>query len=231
MRNNLLLFAVISLLAACKTTRPNQDAAFFTTNDGIQVLLVANHNRACPGPELSECLLVKAENEQDWKFLRDPIEGFFYEAGYEYKLKVRVHKVLNPAPGGSTNLYNLLEVLEKKPSPPDMRLYDIWAFESAADKPALNALPLEKKPMLEINLTEKRFGGNAPCNQYFGQIETYGSYIRFSGMGSTMMACDNGKAESEYFAIFTAANTFKIENLRLILYRDGKEIARFRKID
>lgn len=224
-----LVAAVCCFITACKTTPPPVPAP---APDGTVILWVANHKAACPGPALMECLLVKGENETAWRYFSDPIQGFSHVDGFEYKIKVFEQKVAHPQPGGPKSLYRLVEVLEKKQTPPDMRLHDIWAFESAKDNAALNKLPREKKPVLEIMLAENRYGGNAPCNQYSGQIESYGTYIRFSSPVSTLMACEYAAAESEYFKIIRAARFFRLENLRLVLLdKDGKEIARFRKVD
>ena len=223
--------AFLLLLTACKTAHPApKDPVSAPANDTI-ILFVANHKAACPGPMLEECLLVKGEGEQEWRYFSDPINGFFHQDGFEYKIKVRKQKMPNPSPGQPLYYYRLITILEKKETLPDRRLHDIWVFESAKDKPALNRLPLEQKPTLEIILSENRFGGRGPCNEYSGQIESYGNFIRFGGLTSTLMACQNAGAESDYFALLRGSHDFKIENLRLILFKDGKEIMRFKKVD
>ena len=44
----------------------------------------------------------------------DRIEGFKYEKGFEYELKVKKIKVLNPPQDSSIYTYSLIEVLSKK---------------------------------------------------------------------------------------------------------------------
>ena len=44
---------------------------------------------------------------------RDPIEGFDYEEGFEYEIKVRVKSVKNPPMGGSSRTMSLIKVVSK----------------------------------------------------------------------------------------------------------------------
>lgn len=44
---------------------------------------------------------------------RDPIEGFDYEEGFEYEIRVRVKPVKNPPMGGSSHTMSLIKVVSK----------------------------------------------------------------------------------------------------------------------
>lgn len=49
-----------------------------------------------------------------WSLFYDEIEGFKYEEGYRYDLKVRIEKVANPIADASDKKYILLKVVAKE---------------------------------------------------------------------------------------------------------------------
>lgn len=47
------------------------------------------------------------------------------------------------------------------------------------------------KAQVTLNLGEPgKVSGQAPCNRFFGPVESDGMAIRFGGLGATMMACE-----------------------------------------
>lgn len=54
------------------------------------------------------------ENPSDkWGYMYSDIEGFDYEPGFEYVLKVRTEKIANPPADSSSIRYALLEQISK----------------------------------------------------------------------------------------------------------------------
>jgi heat shock protein HslJ len=213
-----------AVLSSCDTTKKAMP------DDSIQTLLVANHKMPCTGAAPMECMLVKSEKDSDWRYFYSSIEGFDYQSGHEYVLKVKTEKLTNVPADASSIRYILKEIVSKKETPTDHRLHDIWVFENAEGTVALNAIPKEKKPNLEIKVADKSFAGQAPCNRYFGSLDSWGSYIKFKA-ASTLMACPSLDAEGEYFKMLEAADEFKIEDRRLKLYGKGKWLGQFIKVD
>ncbi|KAJ6643540.1 hypothetical protein Bhyg_08502 [Pseudolycoriella hygida] len=78
-----------------------------------ETLIVASEKRECYGPFRRECLLVKDEPSASWRNFYDHINGFDYELGYEYILKVKTEDVPNPPADGSSVKYTLLEEVSK----------------------------------------------------------------------------------------------------------------------
>jgi hypothetical protein len=50
----------------------------------------------------------------EWNYFYDQIEGFAYEEGFIYTLKVRITRVANPPADASDRKYTLLEVHSKE---------------------------------------------------------------------------------------------------------------------
>lgn len=80
------------------------------------VLLVAPFQRECMGMVVMQCMQVKERPQDDWQNFYDGIEGFQYEPGFSYRLRVLKTPIPNPPADGSSVEWRLLEVLEKTPA-------------------------------------------------------------------------------------------------------------------
>ena len=60
-----------------------------------------------------DCLQVRERPDAPWHLFYDVIEGFTYEPGYQYALRVAVRVVPNPPADGSSVAYRLLAILTK----------------------------------------------------------------------------------------------------------------------
>ncbi|WP_417214308.1 DUF4377 domain-containing protein [Alcanivorax sp.] len=104
------MLALLFLLAACGEPTPQEKPG--------QLLYVAPYGTACIGVGAMECLRVKEEGDANWQLFYNHIEGFAYEEGFQYTLRVKVEEVASPPADGSSLRYTLLEVVEKKPVNP-----------------------------------------------------------------------------------------------------------------
>lgn len=99
-----------------------------------------------------ECMLVKEEggNGQWQNLMFGAIEGFTYEKGHAYELKVRKTILANPPADGSNCRYKLIEILEDRtvtepetPEEPivnsedDIEYYDLCPFDKYAIEPEI----------------------------------------------------------------------------------------------
>jgi putative lipoprotein len=81
--------------------------------------------------------------------------------------------------------------------------------------------------------SELRAGGRGGCNNYFAQAAINGGSLRFSTVGSTMMACLSEEAAAQedlFFAALEATRFWRLdgENL-LLLGTEGRELVRFER--
>lgn len=68
----------------------------------------------------THCFMVQKESSigtENWEMLREPIEGFSYEAGYIYDVTVKIELVENPSANQSHFRYTLVSVISKQPDP------------------------------------------------------------------------------------------------------------------
>ena len=66
----------------------------------------------CVGVGPQKCMQVKQNPDSSWEWLYQGIEGFDFQEGIEYKIRVVVEEVKNPPADGSSLRYVLHEILE-----------------------------------------------------------------------------------------------------------------------
>lgn len=67
----------------------------------------------CVGVAPQKCLRTRTDPNSEWQFFYNDIEGFDYEEGFIYKLKVNTFDVENPPADASSIRYELNEVISK----------------------------------------------------------------------------------------------------------------------
>lgn len=112
----------------------------------------------------------------------------------------------------------------------DVRLHDIWALESINGEKFLKDEHDINHPIIEIYLKEERVHGNAGCNTLNGDVQADGNKISFINITYTEMACP-GDFEQRFLTALQSVDNYKIEKMRLYLYKDEEVRLVFRKID
>ena len=78
-----------------------------------QTLYVAPYTRGCTGEVQMQCLQVRENPSGEWQNFYDHIEGFSYQRGYAYELRVGWREVPNPPADLSSREYWLIRVVQK----------------------------------------------------------------------------------------------------------------------
>ena len=88
-----------------------------TATKGIEkIIYVAPTQVDCTGVAPQKCLQVKEGSlDQDWKLHYSPIQGFDYEPGYTYRLRIRETAIANPPADGSSLAWTLMAIESKTP--------------------------------------------------------------------------------------------------------------------
>jgi len=104
------LIILLLVVTSCKSANSDNEAS------GITYWI--NSSRVpCVGVGPMECLQVRQSESADWQLFYSNIEGFNYEPGFLYRIKVREEK-RNPEdiPADASSIrYILVSVEEKKP--------------------------------------------------------------------------------------------------------------------
>ncbi len=101
----------ILLLASC-ACKSNLNKDSMKTDDGIDIE-INYYKDVCYGEGSQLCFLIKEKNDEAWTPIFENIQGFEYEWGYTYKLKVLKDKLDGPSRDGRTHSYKLIKEVEK----------------------------------------------------------------------------------------------------------------------
>lgn len=92
------------LLSACSSVPGN----------GVEDrILIQHHKVGCQGEGYQTCLLTRDSDRDSWSYFYDHIEGFEFEWGYQYELRVLVTEVVDPPADASSLAYSLVELVRK----------------------------------------------------------------------------------------------------------------------
>jgi len=161
----------------------------------------------CVGVAPQKCLLIKENPEDDWTMYYDSIQGFDYEPGYEYELRITEEEIENPPADASSIRWTLVELVSKTRSLEST----VWVLESY-----LNSEGVLVSPLPDSNVTasfeDGQVSGNASCNSYFGGYETDADgKLTIGVLGVTEMFCQTDELmaqENDVLAALTSAASY-----------------------
>lgn len=104
-----LVVLASTLMMACGDFLGSDDARDTT-------LFVAPQRVPCVGVGPQSCLRVREPSQAEWGLFYDSIEGFAFEPGFEYELRVRISRVKNPPADASSLAYRLIRLVRKTPA-------------------------------------------------------------------------------------------------------------------
>lgn len=78
-----------------------------------KTIIIGPETADCTGVAPMKCLQVKESTNGKWTNLYTNIEGFTYEPGYEYVLKIKEEKAENPPADGSSIKYILIKEISR----------------------------------------------------------------------------------------------------------------------
>ncbi|GAA5082670.1 hypothetical protein GCM10023210_00280 [Chryseobacterium ginsengisoli] len=103
-----VLFSAVFILVLAQCT-----ATTSASSENEKTFIVGPETADCTGVAPMKCLQVKENSSGEWTNFYSNIEGFTYEPGYEYVLKVKTEKIENPPADGSSIKYTLVKQVSK----------------------------------------------------------------------------------------------------------------------
>lgn len=193
------------------------------TPAGVEkTLYVAPQLRDCVGVAPMKCLVVREDPNGQWTNFFGQIEGFTFEPGFNYTLKVRVTDAPQPVPAdASSKKVTLVEVVSKTQAeavPPAGTLLTgtSWTLVELAGKPVVEG----GKPVTAEFDGEGRVAGSAGCNRYTASYKLVAGQLSISQAISTRMACAQPgvmEQEAAFLKAMEKVMTFQREGERLTL--------------
>lgn len=105
LKSSVIAFSLL-VLAQCKSMNN-------TSGNDEKTFIIASETADCTGVAPMKCLQVKEKGSEDWQNFYSNIEGFTYQPGFEYTLKVRTEKIENPPADASSIRYILVKEVSK----------------------------------------------------------------------------------------------------------------------
>ena len=226
----LLLLLLPALVASCGSATDEDTITY-------QTYRINSYRVPCNdwfGP--TECLQVQKEGSEDWQLLYVNIEGFQFEPGYLYRIRVREEKLdpaQLPADYPSSIKRTLVSVEEKIPDP-RLPINEIWVLRAiegleVTEEQLAGQL---KRPNIEFHLRDKRYLGTDGCNTFRGSIESLtGTGLRLGPAMRTRMTCLDTSIPDAYLKLLDRVDSYQLQELELILSEGNAELLRFRKTE
>lgn len=226
------VMGLLFVLSACQPVRDTRGAA--ASEPSEKSLYVGPQLVDCVGVAPQKCMLVKEDPQGEYEYFYGEIEGFVYEEGYTYELRVLVEPVAN-APADASNLkYTLIEVISKDAAQADaasgMALEGpTWRLTAVADAGGVLTVVADD---IEATATfaDGRVSGNTGCNNYGAAYTLDGENLTIMPGPMTLMACPEAQmmVEQQFMAALAATATYSIADGQLsFLNSDGAVVATF----
>jgi len=196
-------------------------------------LYIANHKVSCTGVAPQECFLIKNSESEDWKFHFNDIKGFEFIPGNEYIIEVEKLFVATQAADDASFYYNLINILKAEPT---MVISDTDRVKLDKRSYIMKGMKTEEnfdresdfsKVYIKFDLDENRINGRDGCNSINGKIKIDSGKIEFLPMITTKMMCENVKVFSSFHKNIHLINNFKLEEEKLMFYKDDEFLMEF----
>jgi heat shock protein HslJ len=219
------IFVAFLLLLTSSTHAMTNESTFWINSFTVQ----------CEGVAPMTCLQVQESDIPEpgkWNNFYSRIEGFTYEAGYLYKLRIRKEMLENVPADASSIRYVLVEVLEKTRDP-KININDIWAVTAIQGEPVDMHQKRQKDPLIEISLSAMSVMGNDGCNNFNGTISKFGDgVVEFGPIAVTRKMCLDMSVPNKFNSAIQQVRKYRLEPGRLVfLDTDGNELIACKKID
>ena len=103
-----------------------------------------------------------------------------------------------------------------------------WVLEQYGEKNTLKSVLAGTKITATFESAEGQLHGSAGCNQYFGDYEVDNGQLSILSLANTEMACLDPEGvmeqERQYLQILHAAESYKLQDDKLIVYSGDSEL-------
>ncbi len=223
----LLPLVLVSLTVSCGSTK----------NEAMDTVTywVNSQRVPCTGVGPMECLEVRKEGSDTWELFYSQIEGFQYEPGYLFRIRVQLEKLdpsLVPADASSIK-YTLISV-EEKVRDPKLRINDIWMLREIEGREVPEGALAGglQRPYIEFHLQDSRYMGTDGCNTFRGSIVSVGDRkIQMGPAMSTRMSCGDMTIPNTFMKLLSRVDAYGTSENTLILLEGNTELFKFAKTD
>ncbi|MFV0376058.1 MAG: META domain-containing protein [Mangrovibacterium sp.] len=203
---------------------------------GDIILWVNSFQVNCVGVGPMKCLLVQKGDTlvpQQWQNFYSKIEGFNYEPGYIYKLRVREENLVDVPADASSIKYTLVEMLSKEA---DFTQSVAGTWQAIMLEGTAIVIPEGRgaihPPTISISLVDRSISGTDGCNRMRGQIKNISdTEIEFGAIAGTRMMCPDMSIPQQVNKLLNEVKGYRLDNRGLkFLDERGTELISFVRI-
>lgn len=181
------------------------------SNSNHKIIYIADTKVDCEGVAPQKCLQIKTdENASDWSYFYDDIEGFDYEDGYFYKLKVEIINVKDAPADSSSKYYKLIEVLEQSWAPMSLDKSS-WFVTHLKDIDNFS-----RNPFIKIDPAENTISGNTSCNRFSAKIQLTENRVEISEVSTSDLSCKDAHVEYAFLEALPHIAFYSLTNDKLL---------------
>lgn len=213
--------------------QPPQETPVLAAEGEAVTLFVGPNRVPCTGVAPQACYQVRQSPDAEWTLFYDEIQGFEYEPGFEYELKVLKETRTNVPADASRFTWTLVEVVNKTPVAPSATFEGTtWRLIAYADSSGQLSMALPDVETTAV-FDGGRVSGNAGCNNYNGTYTVDGQALTIQLGPTTMMACPEPAMAQEqaFFTNLAAAASYVLVGDQLhILNANGDVVLAFQPL-
>ena len=193
----------------------------------VKTMYIHHETKACSGVGRMDCLQYRYNPQDAWQLLYGGIEGFTYEAGYSYTLRVKEQRVKQPAADASTLHRKLVKFIKKEPvmqiALPHQPISGNYEVQELVDEQG-NRIALSQAYPISFEDATLRMQAKV-CNQLnAGYTTQAGNRLQFGPVRSTRMACPQLNEESALTKALERVNNYQLNTDALLLMQDDKTV-------
>ena len=114
-----LILPITLILIALTVGCNRSGSVIIPEKENVEIITIGPYTVTCQGLIEQQCYLEFNEESQEWEFFYESIQGFNFEPGYIYTLKVRLEDRGTEIQDVGRYAYHLVEVLSKEEAPVD----------------------------------------------------------------------------------------------------------------
>lgn len=116
-----LIIPIILILFILTIGCDRTNSLITSNKENIEIITIGPYTETCQGFIEQQCYLEFNEERQAWEFFYESIQGFDFEPGYIYKLKVRLEDRGTEIQDVGRYAYHLVEIISKSEASVDER--------------------------------------------------------------------------------------------------------------
>ena len=185
-----------------------------------------------PGNTITKGIKIKEDNSDEWVSLAG-IDGFNYEEGYNYEVRLQKTFLSNPPQDGSSIEYRLIEIIEKTKFEPEMLKY-VYTGKHEIDDFNVFVGPEGRKIPFDAANASHFWGKHSLLGEpYYDTLifdlknDTLYKISEHTNLSELLVQSgDTLKTEynsTEFYGIFVDDSTFIMNRAHYYIYYDGRE--------